>query len=213
MATVGEAHKHAGLVDGSPESSSQPSDADLSGFVDRFRSLVGQVSREVEDGLEIARRDGTSRDHPPSSYPEIDTAQALSAEELDSLLHSDEFGMAQAPEDHVIILGGYVRRMSTIESLGSREMGSASSVHRNTTFMSNHSSSGHTQQSRPPTRMNTVTTDVVAEPSSHNSSLNGCSTTTSASPSYHSASSGSRVFHENPDLLESPMEIGARTQD
>ena len=176
----GEGHKHPGLghlaasVDGYPaEASSQITDADLSGFADRFRSLVNEVSREIDDGLDVVRRESTEWDHAPSSYTEHYMTQATTtSDELERLLYSDEFGIAPAPapEDHVIILGGYVRRMSTIESIGSREMSSASSIHRNATFMSSHSSSVHTQSSRPPTRANTLMTDATPEPTSHNSS-------------------------------------------
>jgi hypothetical protein len=230
VAPSGEGHKHPGLghlaasVDGySTEASSQPTDVDLSGFTDRFKSLVNQVSREVDDGLDIVRRENTTWDYAPSSYAEHHMTQAATTpDELERLLYADEFGIASAPtpEDHVIMLGGYVRRMSTIESIGSREMGSASSVHRNATFVSSHSSSGHTQQSRPPTRANTLTNDAAAESPSRDSSPNVSSVGTgghgggnNTSASYHSASSGSRVFPENSDLLESPIEFGASTQD
>jgi hypothetical protein len=227
----GEGLKYPGLghlapsVDGYPtEASSQPTDADLSGFADRFRSLVNQVSREVDDGLDIVRRESTTWDYASSLYAEHHKTQAATtADELERLLYSEEFAIAPPPppapppEDHVIMLGGYVRRMSTIESIGSREMGSASSVHRNATFMSNHSSSGHTQQSRPPTRTNTLTSDAVAESPSHDSSPNVSSVATgghgggnNTNASYHSASS---VFAENSDLLESPIEFNTSMQD
>jgi hypothetical protein len=203
-------------VDGPrPEASGQPSEADLFGFVDRFRSLVNQVSRETDDGLEIVPTNSTSGGYSPSSP---NATQTLNGEELAHLLRSGEFGPPQPPDDHVMVLGGYVRRMSTIESVGSREQGSiASSVHRNGTFMSsNRSGSGHTQYSRPPTRANTLAaSEAASEPPSPSSSLNASSVATGGhgGSNKHSSYQSTSVLAGNPDtLMESPIDVGSSTQ-
>ncbi|KAJ7055207.1 hypothetical protein C8F01DRAFT_1159788 [Mycena amicta] len=90
-----------------PASATGPSDADreLYSFVDRFRSLVSQVSRETADGV------NTDGAYPSSSQTAFLAAGAA------------EFGMpVPVRDDRVLILNSYIRRMPTIESLGSREV-------------------------------------------------------------------------------------------
>ncbi|KAF7288316.1 hypothetical protein HMN09_01406100 [Mycena chlorophos] len=88
----------------SPPTGLTEADRELYSFVDRFRSLVSQVSQETEYGRSIS---------PPA--PAV-----------------NEFGLpvgsssasARRDADRVLILNSYIRRMPTIESLGSREVGS-----------------------------------------------------------------------------------------
>lgn len=191
------------------QASSSDADHEVFSFADRYRALISQVSRELDDGLDIVEH-GRERDyeydpytqheirqgtqgHPPSSYsyayaytPE---PQSYSSEALDHLTptgplhtqsyydpHSTEFGArpihsyVQPPDEHVRVLGGYIRRMPTIESLGSREVGGGSlgsSLHRSSLYRSDAAfgpgnGNGWTGAgmggSRPPTRSNTLST-------------------------------------------------------
>ena len=151
---------------GTPISSTQEfggQDTDI-GFMDRFKSLVNQVSREIDDGLDAVRREITESS-PPSSYH--DPTKGLSPEALDRPGNIyDEFGSrVETPDEHVRVLGGYIRRMPTIESLGSREMGSmASSTHRDV-FLGSVQTNSH-----PPTRTNTLGGSVPSRSNSMTSS-------------------------------------------
>ncbi|KAF5376748.1 hypothetical protein D9615_007895 [Tricholomella constricta] len=128
------------------------SDVELDSFHYRFRSLVSQINRETEEGLALARADNSgtpphAHDAPPEDFdlPRVPPA-----------IGYDEFGRPYPPDERVSFLNGYVRRMPTIESMGSREVGSmtASSIYtdRDTVTTSMRS----TPVSRPPTRSNTL---------------------------------------------------------
>ena len=133
-------------------------DIGMTGFVDRFRSLISQITRETEDGLAFAQSDSASSTHqipdspPTNSSPELDIESASQEQEHydeeddDQPPHhhydydddDDFYSPSQAravstggyqpayPEDERIhMLNGIVRRMPTIESMGSREMRSS----------------------------------------------------------------------------------------
>lgn len=138
----------------------QSVDADLSNFVDRFRSLVSQITRETEEAMEFS----TSRpDSAMGSYPSMSpatsglpTVQDFRNQPIYDL--GDEFDFydrSETPEDTVRVLGSYIRRMSTIESMGSREREMAgsrgSSVQTDLRERTLHTPG----PSRPPTRANT----------------------------------------------------------
>lgn len=157
----------------------QPNDADLHTFVDRFRSLVAQISRETDDAVGYAVEDdsnptpgttsnptpsklGHSRnpffamEHDPSHTasgsntnnpyahpshspyydpyahtPTDDTGLAGAAAFDPSIMAGvgyDEFGRPYPPDEHLAFLGGFVKRMPTIESIGSREMSTLGSA-------------------------------------------------------------------------------------
>ncbi|EPQ55953.1 hypothetical protein GLOTRDRAFT_99932 [Gloeophyllum trabeum ATCC 11539] len=128
-------------------------DVEMMDFVDRFRSLVTQITRETEEGMDFAREagDGTMLRHRVISLDEDNSE--------DSSSRSD--GRSMTPEDYISMLGGYVRRMPTIESLGSREV------------MSLANSKGGQSGSRPPTRANTLSmSDQGSQPPSRSNSLN-----------------------------------------
>ena len=110
-----------------------PPEEDMQGFVDRFRALVEQVSRETDAGIELAENDRYSDSAIP--FPESPT--------------SDNDGA-----DYIPVMGKIIQRMPTIESLGSREVMSLASGHRG-------DRSVHTL-SRPPTRANTLTMSEAA---------------------------------------------------
>ncbi|KAG5645129.1 hypothetical protein DXG03_006846 [Asterophora parasitica] len=131
-------------------------DVELDSFHPRFRSLVSQINRETEEGLELAvelaRSDASGS--PPQTYdalpPDYDIPRVPPA------VGYDEFGRPYPPDERVSILNGYVRRMPTIESMGSREVGSmtASSVYTDRDTMT--TSMRSAPISRPPTRANTL---------------------------------------------------------
>lgn len=189
-----------------PELNNQPSDMDLLGFIDRFRSRVNQVAQEADDRAEIVLKDSALDGHPPSSYSDPSASQT---ETLDHPVY-DEYGRLGIPDVHVRVLGGYIRRMPTIESLGSRETGSLNpSSCRDTMIMS--SSSGHTHVQLL-TRSNT--SDSTTAPRSRNSSFyagseaaSGHITGETTSVSYQSAANGSTPLVESSSLAESHIMV------
>ncbi|KAF8154224.1 hypothetical protein B0H34DRAFT_720981 [Crassisporium funariophilum] len=129
-------------------------DRDLTGFVDRFRSLLTQITQETDEGLELARSPSPEniretspshhRDLPPS-YTEDNDEQDYDDDDDDDDYHDqrhdnrnvfnlppvppalgyNEFGLPYPPDENVRMLNGYIRRMPTIESMGSGEVGSS----------------------------------------------------------------------------------------
>ncbi|KAH9922219.1 uncharacterized protein B0H18DRAFT_522819 [Fomitopsis serialis] len=114
------------------------SDNELHSFVDRFRSLVDQITRETEDGIALTRNDSTGYYASPSSH-DIENLRPS---------HRSPFP-SEDDDDYVPVLGKTIHRMPTIESLGSREVMSlaTSSIHRASPGPSYH-------MSRPSTRSN-----------------------------------------------------------
>ncbi|KAF8150002.1 hypothetical protein B0H34DRAFT_732058 [Crassisporium funariophilum] len=173
------------------------SDREINGFVDRFRSLITQITRETEEGLAFARSDDASSSHysiesphpQPTALPELDVETARDRDnEHYSYDDDDDFYAAPNPpfaressyqyqqaypeDEHIRMMNGYIRRMPTIESMGSHELrGSvaASSLNRDRERL------GATP-SRPPTRNARVSwadTDFsgYSEPRSRSNSL------------------------------------------
>ncbi|KAK7055563.1 hypothetical protein R3P38DRAFT_2847836 [Favolaschia claudopus] len=152
---------YANLTPG-PATTQQPiqpseSDRELYSFVDRFRSLVSQIHRESEEAAQLTPS-SFSASIPQSSY-------AYPTFPPSPVVGYDEFGRPYPPDDHVRILNSYIRRMPTIESIGSREMSTAgtASVRGDRTSM-------HTL-SRPPTRAMTDRDGGQSEPPSRQGSL------------------------------------------
>ncbi len=97
-------------------------EAEVDGFADRFRALVGRVSRELEEARDL------ETETPPRTPPlhhVLDTHTPY--------MSIDEFGREVPTEEPLPILGGVIRRMPTIDSVGSREV--AASL-RSTTLVS-----------------------------------------------------------------------------
>lgn len=141
------------------------SDRDLTGHMDRFRSLVTQINQETEAALEFAGVDSAENSRethpaPSSGLPPAYSEDEEDEYETDGLTHGspdnifnlppvpaalgyNEFGMPYPPDQAVRILNGYIRRMPTIESMGSGEIGTSigASSHR-----------AGSNSSRPPTR-------------------------------------------------------------
>ncbi|KAH8988317.1 hypothetical protein EDB92DRAFT_1948005 [Lactarius akahatsu] len=133
-------HEYAGLdsVDSSTlseddslprsvESSSSPSrraalvsnvgEGELGGFADRFRALVDRVSLELEEARNL-------ESEPPPRTPPLHHV-------LDThtpYMSIDEFGREVHTEEPVAMFGGVIRRMPTIDSVGSRELASLRST-------------------------------------------------------------------------------------
>ncbi|KAG7443194.1 uncharacterized protein BT62DRAFT_935146 [Guyanagaster necrorhizus] len=169
-------------------------DRDLYHFVDRFHSLVSQISRETDEGLEYARPDGSSSSHSESMASSYSYSAAIGY---------DEFGRPYPPDDHVRVLGGYVRRMPTIESIGSREMGTTSSLHtieRMTSFSRPPTRNTHPLSSEPPSRSNSLLIsacgelgEIVADhvDTQGSASTSGSQPSATSTISYYTAGSGS----------------------
>ncbi|KAJ3749745.1 hypothetical protein EV360DRAFT_89708 [Lentinula raphanica] len=128
-------------------------DRELTHFADRFRALVAQITRETDDALRYAQSDAPDTLTEPGLHPDnvyTDLPRPTHAEFIPNI----EF----PPDDHVRILNGFVRRMPTIESLGSRELTSLASSRDRVHSLS-----------RPPTR--SVTEFTGSEPPSRANSL------------------------------------------
>jgi hypothetical protein len=140
-------------------------DRELYSFVDRFRSLVSQINREAEDGAYIGGSGGSSSSStPPSAY--------LSDPTIRAVVGYDEFGRPYPPDDHVRILNSYIRRMPTIESIGSREMTAGTSVAASSIYQEQRERASLHTLSRPPTRaMTDRDRDGYSEPPSRAGSL------------------------------------------
>jgi hypothetical protein len=91
-------------------SSNTQSDRELNNFADRFRSLVSQISRETDDAVQIAQSD--------TYYDPVPLEDVYNTASYASYNNDYRY----PPDDHIHILNGVVRRMPTIESLGSREL-------------------------------------------------------------------------------------------
>ncbi|KAL1742059.1 hypothetical protein HDZ31DRAFT_21908, partial [Schizophyllum fasciatum] len=127
-----------------PRASHTDTDQELRVFAERFRTLMAEISEEADDGVAYARPDtalGYATDlntgeHSPTDseflhgrHGEFDpyvfdaTYQPHPLAPGAPFIGRDEFGRPYPPDGVVRVLNGYVRRMPTIESLGSRECG------------------------------------------------------------------------------------------
>ncbi|KAG7087755.1 hypothetical protein E1B28_013696 [Marasmius oreades] len=171
-----------------PDPLSIRDDRELSNFVDRFRLLVSQITRETEDAMEFARPD-TVVTATPVDEDESDESDDESENSFlfglgfgltgyhvgggrgggrgGATLGYDEFGRPYPPEEHVRILNSYVRRMPTIESLGSRDFGSGTTG----SVYSGRTSQSMQTLSRPPTVMINQSEFGGSNPSSRAASL------------------------------------------
>ncbi|KAF8808746.1 hypothetical protein BYT27DRAFT_7164032 [Phlegmacium glaucopus] len=119
--------------------------------VHRFRSLIAQIARETDEGLVFARSDGSGSSHhtvdsPPNQSPELGTEAIYRIDHQEDYDHEDDFYTSSATQvngsyerqqypavEEIRMLNGFIRRMPTIESMGSHELLSsmgASSTHR-----------------------------------------------------------------------------------
>lgn len=144
----------------------QPPAADIR-LVDRFRLLLAQYTRDAEEAVQSARSEG-SASHKSGSSPSRKEGPDPDVEDEDRPYHyangnddDDDFYSNAAvhtvdvhdydqtypADEHVRMMNAYIRRMPTIESMGSRE--------RQTSFISSSAGGDHDRTgtaSRPPTR-------------------------------------------------------------
>jgi hypothetical protein len=150
-------------------------EGELDGFADRFRAVVDRVSRELEEARYLE-----NETPPPSSTPPLHHV-------LDThmpYMSIDEFGREVHTEEPIPMFGGVIRRMPTIESVGSRERELAASLRSGTLVSAAggaHSiAPSSSASSRPPTRGTMVSYNDAAS-NSHASA----SATSSRSNSIH----------------------------
>ncbi|KAF8910657.1 hypothetical protein CPB84DRAFT_1764285 [Gymnopilus junonius] len=140
-------------------------------FTDRFLAIISHLTRETEEAIAFARSDGsrssghTSNSPSPVSLNEpmdIDMEHGHDHQEIydnedddfyaSSPLHnlsSNDYHGPHMAEEHIRMLNGYVRRMPTIESMGSREWRSSIGTSSQNT---NRDKEKPFSSSRPPTR-------------------------------------------------------------
>lgn len=153
--------RHAALA-------SNVGEGDLQGFAEQFRALVDQVSRELEEARNLEYNSEINRDsRTPPLHHVLDTHTPY--------MTIDEFGREVPSEESIAVLGGIIKRMPTIESVGSRELASL----RSTTLLSANgcagmgSASSSTASSRPPTGATMASFDAAStsQPSSRSNSI------------------------------------------
>ena len=127
-------------------------EGESSSFVQRFRSLISQITRETEEGMAFARSDDSSCSDramefaPGNESPELGSEYRSDHNKEDydnedgfytssgTLIHDSYDQYQQYPADEEIrMLNGFITRMPTIESMGSHEVRSsmgASSANR-----------------------------------------------------------------------------------
>ena len=91
---------------------------ELQGFANQFRVLVDRVSRELEESR--ISENNSRESHTPPLHHVLDTHTPY--------MTIDEFGREVTTEEPIAILGGVIKRMPTIESVGSREVASLRSA-------------------------------------------------------------------------------------
>ncbi|KAJ8519273.1 hypothetical protein ONZ45_g3770 [Pleurotus djamor] len=154
-------------------------DPAMDSFYDRYNAAINQIHRETEEGMRYAEPD-TPTGLPPGAAPPRPSENYLA-----TMAMYDEYGRPRPPEGHVRMLGAYVKRMPTIESIGSREAGSFSERRG--------SLSPRNSLSRPPTRANTFSTISVSEPPSRSNSLSVAAERLASGSPASPAGSGSGV--------------------
>ncbi|KAF5353258.1 hypothetical protein D9756_008036 [Leucocoprinus leucothites] len=98
-------------------------DREPTGIMDRFRSLVSQITRETDQAITLARSDSLSNSS-SGSHCSNDASPDFYPPPIPPSIGYDEFGRPYPPEESVPMLNGFIRRMPTIESMGSRELAS-----------------------------------------------------------------------------------------
>ena len=139
-------------------------------FIERFRALVSQIVRETEEGIAFARSDVASTSYHSNSSAESPTLNDAPDLDIETSYHSqfkhsqynddddDDFysasgqegrsaGYQEYPaEEHIRMMNGYLKRMPTIESMGSHELGSLRSV--GASLNTNHERNEHRSSTR-----------------------------------------------------------------
>ncbi|KAF4568246.1 hypothetical protein EYR40_010356 [Pleurotus pulmonarius] len=160
----------------------------MDGFLDRYNSVISQIHRETEEGMLYAQPDTTGL--PPGAAP-----PRPSENYIHTMATYDEYGRPRPPEGHVRVMGALVKRMPTIESIGSGEAVSILSARDRMRTPSPHNSG-----SRPPTRANTFSS--ISEPPSRANSLSVAVERVAAGSPGSSSSSGGGVLGGVSEVLE-----------
>lgn len=153
-------------------------DREATGIVDRFRSIVAQITREADQAVSLARSSNSSSTSTSSSSSSslgsgpsssIETPYDFYPPPIPPSVGFNEFGQPYPPEESVPMLNGFIRRMPTIESMGSREI--ASSTNRGSSMYSGSIAErlAGTGNSRPPTRISLYPPGGSEPPSRTNS--------------------------------------------
>ena len=157
-------------------------------FVDPFQSSVPQINQETVKALHAAhseysalpdnKNDIPNRGLPPSYEDDSDDMfvnhshnngnNVFNLPPVFPALGYNEFGLPYPPDQNVRVLNGYIRRMPTIESMGSGEVGSSMGASSNragesiftssrrNTLLSRHSTDYDAPISEPPSRPNSL---------------------------------------------------------
>ncbi len=159
-------------------------EAELRGFADEFRALVDRVSLELEESR--ISENNNREPHTPPLHHVLDTHTPY--------MTVDEFGREVHTEEPIAILGGVIKRMPTIESVGSRERASL----RSATLVSGTGGGVGSASSSASSRPQTGATMA---------SFNDAASTSLASASQTSSRSNSMHRHRT------PSEIGELVRD
>lgn len=163
-------------------------------FMDRFQPMASQISQETDQVLDLTTHSNhppspetttngiPSRDLPPSYKEDWDdfndgrvgvagNNNIFNLPPVFPALGYNEFGLPYPPDQNVRVLNGYIRRMPTIESMGSGEVGSSMGASSNravesiinssrpptrNTLLSMHSTDHDSPNSEPPSRPNSL---------------------------------------------------------
>jgi hypothetical protein len=117
-----------------------------------YHSTVSQVNRETDEAIELARSETTSETG--SGY-----SDHLDRAIIPPNIGYDEFGRPYPPEFDIQVLSGFVRRMPTIESAGSREASSMMSSDRYSSDRDTLGTGYSAGSSRPATRNTLLSVD------------------------------------------------------
>lgn len=102
--------------------SNYEAEQETAGTLGRIRSLVSQP-REVDHAAVSAHSDNLSDSSSDTHYSNDDSLN-LDFPPVPTNIGYNEFGEPYPPEESIPMLNGFVRRMPTIESMGSRELAS-----------------------------------------------------------------------------------------
>jgi hypothetical protein len=159
--------------------------------VDRFQPIASQIVQETDQALDLAPSNHSPTPETTSGIPTRDLPPSYKEDWDDfndarvGLVHNNifnlppvfpalgynEFGIPYPPDQNVRVLNGYIRRMPTIESMGSGEVGSSVGASSNravdsilnssrpptrNTLLSMHSTDHDSPNSEPPSRTNSL---------------------------------------------------------
>ena len=121
---------------------------------EQFRTVGSQINQEMDDGIKTPRSlRSLDEDLNSIPSPHEESPYGFNLPYLPPTVGYNEFGQPYPPEEPLPILNGYIRRMPTIESMGSREMGSlASTMSMNREPRTTGSARSTLTFDRPPTR-------------------------------------------------------------